>query len=254
MAFSQPQVPHGLALASSKLDEMTPALAPTMQVVSDSSTFRNLLLTRRPQLVVVFAPPASADDIAAVAAERRRRRDMRAVLVDEPADTAQRLSALRSGFDEAFNNTIVPAELAGRLALLAEHSAREAPGRRIAMGSDVLLDLDARELRISGQPVHLRPREFALLEVLASNPGRTFTRQQLLAAVGARTSIRDLRTIDVHIRWLRSKLDAHPTVRARLMTVRGAGYRLDRGIPARTAAVNNTLTTRERAVDAGNED
>ena len=254
MALLQPHVPRGLALASSKRAELTPILAPTMEVVADSQTFRSMLLTDRPKLVVLFAPPASADDIEAVAAERRRRRDMRAVLIDEPADAAQRLSALRSGFDEAFNDTIAPAELAGRLALLAEISAREAPGRRIAIGPDALLDLEARELRISNRPVHLRPREFALLEVLAGNPGRTFTRQQLLAAVGARTSIRDLRTIDVHIRWLRAKLDAQPTVRARLVTVRGAGYRLDRGGAARANAVNKTLTSRQQLVDAGAED
>jgi DNA-binding response OmpR family regulator len=106
----------------------------------------------------------------------------------------------------------------------------------------VLLDPGTRELRIRGQGVHLRPREYALLEVLAKHPGRTFSRQQLLEAVGAGTSGRDMRTIDVHVRWLREKLDCEASSPARLITVRGIGYRLERG-------VNETLTMRQRSVD-----
>jgi DNA-binding response OmpR family regulator len=228
MTYSATSDLHGLMLARTSQPRIAPLDAMGINVVADGVLFQRLLIRRRPRLVVVFAPPATTVEIAAVAAERRRRRDMRAILVDRPADSAERLAALRSGFDAAFDDTIAPDELVGRLALLAEGTARKAPDRRVLISSDAVLDLDARELRIGGHPVHLRPREFALLEVLSTHPGHTFTRQQLLAAVGADSLRRDGRTVDVHIRWLRGKLAVQPSLADQLVTVRGIGYRLER--------------------------
>ena len=97
----------------------------------------------------------------------------------------------------------------------------------VAADLDVELDLIARELRRGGQPVHVRPKEFLLLAVLASNPGRAFSRRQLLdLAWDAERGI-DTRTVDVHVHWLRAKIEAVPGRPTHLLTVRGYGYRLD---------------------------
>ena len=87
--------------------------------------------------------------------------------------------------------------------------------------------MEARELTLRGRRIHLRPRECELLAILAMAPGRTFSRQQLLDAVGATSSVRDVRTIDVHVRWLREKLESEVPPPARLITARGLGYRLE---------------------------
>ena len=89
------------------------------------------------------------------------------------------------------------------------------------------LDLAARVLRHRGEPVHLRPREFQLLATLAADPGRAFTRRQLLDLAGASERTVDLRTVDVHVHWLRSKIELEPSRPTHLVTVRGYGYRLD---------------------------
>lgn len=197
------------------------------RVVSDSQSFRRLLARSRPTLVVIFAPPATQADLEAVVRERRRRTEMRAVLVDEPGSVNERLAALRSGFDEAIGTDIDGRELIGRLALLAEHARGSSTEPAIEISADLVLDPNTRELRIRGQRVHLRPREFGLLEVLARHPGRTFSRQQLLEAVGAGSSVREMRTVDVHIRWLREKLRCGGSLAQQLITVRGIGYRLE---------------------------
>jgi DNA-binding response OmpR family regulator len=220
-----------------------------IRLVSDPQQFLRLLRTSRPALVVICAPPAARAEIEAVAVERRRRHDMRAVLIDPSYAVTERLGALRAGFDEALDESVGHEELAGRLVLLADEARLARSGNRITISPELVLDAEAHELRMRGAAIHLRPREYALLEVLARHPGRTFTRQQLLEAVGARTTIRDRRTIDVHVRWLREKLEGTGNVPARLVTVRGIGYRLERA----ARSVNRTLTKREQTVHAAGE-
>lgn len=152
---------------------------------------------------------------------------MRVVLIDRRESTHERLDALRAGFDDAFAETIGAVELVGRLQILADRAHRAQRGRAVQISPRLALQNDANELRVDGQAVHLRPREHALLQVLAHNPGRTFTREQLLDAVGVRASTHHVRTVDVHIRWLREKLDHHGGLGAQLVTVRGVGYRLE---------------------------
>jgi DNA-binding response OmpR family regulator len=97
----------------------------------------------------------------------------------------------------------------------------------VATELDVELDLVAHELRRRGMPVHLRPREFRLLSILAANPGRAFTRRQLLDLAWDPSHGIDTRTVDVHVHWLRSKIEAIPRRPVHLVTIRGYGYRLD---------------------------
>jgi DNA-binding response OmpR family regulator len=103
------------------------------------------------------------------------------------------------------------------------------PGRALPVATelDVELDLVAHELRRRGMPVHLRPREFRLLSILAANPGRAFTRRQLLDLAWDPSHGIDTRTVDVHVHWLRSKIEAIPRRPVHLVTIRGYGYRLD---------------------------
>jgi len=97
----------------------------------------------------------------------------------------------------------------------------------VASDLDVELDLLARELRRSGRPVHVRPKEFLLLAILAANPGRAFSRRQLLDLAWDPERGIDTRTVDVHVHWLRAKIEAIPRRPTHLVTVRGYGYRLD---------------------------
>ena len=101
------------------------------------------------------------------------------------------------------------------------------------------LDRWARAIRRDGQLIALRPREMALLEFLATHPGRTFSRDELLVHVWG-GSIGNVRMVDVYVFWLRSKLEADPANPRHLLTVRGSGYLFDppgHAIPARTGDI-----------------
>jgi DNA-binding response OmpR family regulator len=189
------------------------------------------LATSHPRLVVVADPPATAADLDAVAASRRRNRDLRTVLLAPPDAVGVRISALQADFDDALPSTIDIGELAVRLRRLVARAAdrpRSAAGRRaIAIAEGVELDLQACELRKYGQPHRLRPRELQLLTLLATHPRRAYSRQELIDRIWGAGFHGDPRTIDVHLRWLRSKVEADPEHPIHLVTVRGRGYRFD---------------------------
>jgi len=99
------------------------------------------------------------------------------------------------------------------------------PSERITVG-DIVLDRTARQVWRAGQEIELRQREFDLLRVLMENAGKAVPRHELLDQVWGENWIGDPRTLDVHIRWLREKLEDEPSAPRYIQTVRGYGYRL----------------------------
>lgn len=197
-----------------------------VRVVPDVETFVMLLDRARPRIALLDTPPGGPAETQLLARERRRRHGLRVVQLAAPEAVGARLNALRLGFDDALSSSIEPGELAARLALLEER-ARARPERTLPVADGCELDLLAHQLRRDGQLVHLRPKEFDLLTVLAGHPGRAWTRRQLLDRAWGHDHEGDPRTIDVHVRRLRSKIEAEPERPVHLLTVRGVGYRLD---------------------------
>jgi DNA-binding response OmpR family regulator len=209
---------------AAELDRFVPASV-RIRTVADPAAFADLLHDGRPRIAIVSMPPGGAREVELVARERRRRSSLRAIHLSPTGATDVRLEALRQGFDEALPQSIDPHELAERAALLEERARTTDIRLEIADGLE--LDLLAHELRRDGRAVHLRPKEFQLLAMLAAHPGRAFTRRQLLDRVWGTDQVGDPRTVDVHIRWLRSKVEQEPDRPVHLVTVRGVGYRLD---------------------------
>jgi DNA-binding response OmpR family regulator len=193
-------------------------------IVGDVGAFRRLLLEGRPRTVVCGQPPATAAELELVVELRRRRPSMRVMLVNEPQAMAVRMGALEQGFDDAVPSSLDAAEIAARARLL---SVRASDRSRIVLGDGLELDLTGHELRRDAETLHLRPKELRLLELLARHPGRVYTRRQLLDRVWGAGHEADPRTVDVHVAWLRSKLERDPERPVHLVTVRGIGYRLD---------------------------
>ena len=136
------------------------------------------------------------------------------------------LAALKRswGFDDWLLPEAVPAEVETRLRLLADRATAGHVSRAASIG-DLVIDDDTYVVRLKGRPLDLTFREFELLKYLANNPGRVFTRGQLLQEVWGYDYYGGTRTVDVHIRRLRAKLGAeHEHV---IGTVRGVGYKLD---------------------------
>jgi DNA-binding response OmpR family regulator len=187
--------------------------------------FVRALTECRARITVVGSPPAPPSLIEHAAEVRRRRPALRCVLLNERAEVGERLRALELGFDAALARDIPDAELIGRLRLLARD--RLLSRDRVTLGDGLELDVARRVMVRDGRAVHLRPKEFHLLELLTRHPGRVYTRAELLERVWGSGPNRNQRTVDVHVRWLRSKIERDPDDPAHLVTVRGVGYRLD---------------------------
>ena len=99
------------------------------------------------------------------------------------------------------------------------------PEEEQLVAADLLIDVPRRGVSVRGEPVQLTYLEFELLRMLASSPGRVYTREMLLGALRGGSEYRDLRTIDVHVRHLREKIERDPAEPELIFTVRGVGYR-----------------------------
>jgi DNA-binding response OmpR family regulator len=89
------------------------------------------------------------------------------------------------------------------------------------------MDLDSHSAILEGKSLHLKPKEFDLLAFLVSNSGIAFTRDHLLEKVWGYDYVGETRTVDVHVRWIREKIQSDTGTSPRIITIRGIGYRLD---------------------------
>ncbi|MDO9352907.1 MAG: response regulator transcription factor [Solirubrobacteraceae bacterium] len=107
----------------------------------------------------------------------------------------------------------------------AASTTPEEPAEQLQVG-DLTVDLAGRSVRVRGEEVRLTFSEFEIVALMATSPGRVFTREQLLEQVWGDAEYRDPRTVDVHVRHLREKLEAEPSEPQLLLTVRGVGYQI----------------------------
>jgi two-component system response regulator RegX3 len=101
----------------------------------------------------------------------------------------------------------------------------------IYTAGEVTLDVARRRVIRDGEEVALRPKQFELLRVLLANRGRVIPRERLLELVWGEEEFLDGHTLEVHIRWLRQQLERDPSRPARILTVRGVGYRYAEDAP-----------------------
>jgi len=148
------------------------------------------------------------------------------IILSAKGDEIDRVVGLKIGADDYVAKPFSRPELLARIEAVLRRQRRETdePERReqLAFGT-VEIDVARREVTVGGDAIHLTTKEFDLLAHLAANPGRIFTRDQLLARIWGYDYLGDGRTVDVHVSWLRGKLravDGHNYFR----TVRGVGY------------------------------
>lgn len=152
--------------------------------------------------------------------------DATPILVVSARDSeADRVLGLEVGADDYLIKPFGMRELVARCrALLRRSSSGAMPVRQVVHGNLCLYPEECRVTR-DGLDVNLSPKEYRLLELFMQHPRRVWSRDKLLEQVWGHDYFGDSKTVDVHIRWLREKLEANPSAPVHLVTVRGFGYR-----------------------------
>ena len=157
---------------------------------------------------------------------RARRNAVPIIMLTARDSEADAVVGLEAGADDYVTKPFGLAELRSRIRAVLRRARGGDGAQGVLTVGTLQLDRAQRAVTVAGRPVELTFSEFEMLDALMSEPGRVFTREQLLEAIWGQSAYRDPRGIDVHVRHLRQKLEEHPDEPRMLMTVRGSGYRL----------------------------
>lgn len=227
--------------------EDDPTLAETLQynlerqgyqlfVAMHGQTALDLAKAHRPDLIIldVMLPGIDGFEIC-----RILRRDSNApiLMLTARSDETDKIIGLEVGADDYLTKPFSMRELVARIKaqlrrvrLMREEVSNEAlflppPQSSLSFGN-MKIDLNRRELFLDGERVHIKPKEYDLLLFLVRNRGLSLSRDLILERVWGWTDDNS-RTVDVHVRWLREKIEPDPTNALRIITVRGIGYRFE---------------------------
>jgi two-component system response regulator ResD len=170
------------------------------------------------------------DGFDVVRALRREGRDVPILVLTARSEEIDRIVGLEIGADDYVVKPFSPREIVARVKALGRRVGLSSTRAPVVLRFDRLeIDEAAREARVDGVDVGLKPREFALLLELASNAGVALSRASLLERVWGFDFDGDARTVDVHVRRVRAKLDDRAAGAPLLQTIHGYGYKFARG-------------------------
>ena len=154
------------------------------------------------------------------------------IMLTARTDETDRIMGLDTGADDYMTKPFSLRELLARIrALLRRVQISEVKlpeAQAILTMDDILIDLNRHQVKVKGKPVELTAKEYDLLVFLVQNESYVFSREQLLEKVWGYDFAGDTRTVDVHIRWLRQKIESDSANPKHLLTVRGTGYKIQK--------------------------
>jgi two-component system OmpR family response regulator len=153
------------------------------------------------------------------------------LMLTAKTEEVDKIVGLEIGADDYMTKPFSMRELLARIRAMLRRAEMTQPlpadeKQSIVIG-DLEVDISRHHVSLGGSEVELTPKEFDLLAFLARNKGFVFNREQLLEKVWGYDYVGDTRTVDVHVRWLRQKIESNPSNPRCLVTVRGAGYKLE---------------------------
>jgi DNA-binding response OmpR family regulator len=184
----------------------------------------------RPDLIVLDLTLPTMDGLD-VARALRREGEVPIIMLTARTEEADRVSGLELGADDYVTKPFSPREVVARVrAVLRRTEARRLQGDMVKVGESIVLDVPRMVAMVDGRRIELTATEFQILLCMARQPGRVFTRAQLLDAVHGVAVESYERAIDAHVKNIRRKIEVDPHAPRHLQTVFGVGYRLADGV------------------------
>lgn len=176
----------------------------------------------KPDLVVLDIMMPKVDGIEVL---RRLRKDgaTPVIMLTARGDDVDKVVGLEIGADDYVTKPFNPRELVARVKAVLRRTTNRVEADATVEVGDVTIDPARREVSVNGRQVQMRAKEFDLLLALAQENGRVLSREQLISRVWGYEYFGDSRTVDVHVTWVRGKLEGS---RAQIQTVRGVGYKV----------------------------
>jgi DNA-binding response OmpR family regulator len=198
----------------------------TVRTAADGASALTAVRRDRPDLVVLDLGLPGLDGLDVTRAIRRDS-NLPVIMLTARDDELDKLLGLELGADDYLTKPFSPRELVARVrAVLRRVDAAAAPDATTQIrAGDLTLDLPRMRADLAGRAIDLTPTEYALLAAMARQPGRIFTRSQLLDAVHGVAFESYERAIDTHIKNIRRKLEPDPRRPVHVLTVYGVGYR-----------------------------
>ncbi|HEY9721371.1 MAG TPA: response regulator transcription factor [Oscillatoriaceae cyanobacterium] len=183
----------------------------------------------KPNLIVLdlMLPQLSGLEVCRLL--RREHNDVPIIMLTAKGEEIDRVIGLEVGADDYLIKPFSLRELVARIKALLRRSKTgdtESKQAKIYQHQELMVNLSEHRVTVGDRPVELSPKEFKILAMLMSTPGRVFSREELLEQVWGLDFYGDTKTVDVHIRWLREKIEEDPSSPKYVQTVRGFGYRL----------------------------
>jgi two-component system alkaline phosphatase synthesis response regulator PhoP len=195
----------------------------TVSVAHDGGEALMRARTERPALVVLDLGLPGLDGLD-VTRQLRRDGDVPILMLTARDDETDRIIGLELGADDYVTKPFSPRELVARVRAILRR--RDRATSEVLRAAALVLDVPRMRLEVDGRPVELTATEFSLLAAMAREPGRVFTRSQLLDAVHGMAIESYERAIDAHVKNIRRKIEPDPRHPRHLLTVYGVGYRL----------------------------
>lgn len=180
-------------------------------------------------LLDLMLPGIDGMEICRRTRQNKLTRDIPIIILTAKAEEADRVLGLESGADDYVTKPFSPRELIARIRAVlrrADKNFSEVEANEMMVLGPIKMDLRQHKVLVNEDEIELTPKEFDLLHLLMSHPGRAFSREYLLENLWGYEFFGDTRTVDVHVRRLRQKIEDNPAQPYWLETVRGVGYRI----------------------------
>jgi two-component system response regulator RegX3 len=192
--------------------------------IADGRIALEAFQTHGADLVILdlMLPGMAGEDVCK---EIRRTSNVPIIMLTAKDDEIDKVLGLELGADDYVTKPFSTRELIARVKAVLRRTDRDVDETAVLEGGGIRLDPDRYEVSVRGGAIHLPLKEFEVLELLMQNAGRVVTRETLIDRVWGSDYFGDMRTLDVHIKRIRAKVEADPRAPKHLVTVRGLGYR-----------------------------